>query len=526
MHQPIRILLTTLLACAGGILSATAKPPTMELRHLSSVSTSSSPSPGAAEIVAHDPATQRLLIVNAPQATVDVLSIADPAAPTLVTTLDVTAFGAVANSVAVKNGLIAVAVEATRKTDPGVVVFFNSSLQVVRTIAVGSLPDMLTFTPDGRYVIVANEGEPNSYGEDDSVDPLGTVSIIDLDRGLAGATVRSVDFRAFNGQVLDSSIRIFGPDATVAQDLEPEYIAVSQDSKTAWVTLQENNAVAVIDIRTGAVQRLAGLGTKNHNAVGAGLDPSDRDNAIAIAPWPVRSFYLPDGIATYRVKGQDYILLANEGDAREWPGYVEDLRIGAASVALDPKAFPNGAALKSNSRLGRLKIIPGAGDTDRDGDYDVLYAFGGRSFSIRRADGSLVWDSGDQFEQKTAAALPANFNASNDTHAFDNRSDDKGPEPESVIVGKVFGREYAFIGLERIGGVMVYDVSEPAAPEFVQYVNFRDFTQPVKSLDAGDLGPEGLAFIAAEQSPIGKPLLVIANEVSGTTTIFEIDKKK
>ena len=93
--------------------------------------------------------------------------------------------------------------------------------------------------------------------------------------------------------------------------------------------------------------------------------------------------------------------------------------------------------------------------------------------------------------------------------------------------------DYAFIGLERIGGVAVYDISNPLAPVFVDYVNNRDLTQPV-SLEvegedvsnpaAGDLGPEGLLFIKAEDSPNGKPLLVTGNEISGSTTVLEINK--
>jgi hypothetical protein len=91
-----------------------------------------------------------------------------------------------------------------------------------------------------------------------------------------------------------------------------------------------------------------------------------------------------------------------------------------------------------------------------------------------------------------------------------------------VVVGKIKGRTYAFIGLERIGGVVIYDVSVPTAPRFVQYLNNRDFSQTPDSPLAGDLGPEGLLLIEAHESPNKKPLLVIANEVSGTTTVYEI----
>lgn len=928
---------------------------------------------GAAEIVAHDPGTQRLFVVNAKTAALDVLSIAAlgtpgaPVPPVKVGEVDLTPYGAVANSVAVRGGLIAIAVEAAVKTDPGRVVFLDTALNFVSSVTVGSLPDMLTFTPNGRYVIVANEGEPNS---DYSIDPEGTVSIIDLSgRGsvnggvktLTQSKVRTVNFRLFNKAKLDPSIRIFGPGkppatrAAVADDLEPEYIAVSHDSRTAWVTCQENNALAVIDIASAKATRLVGLGFKDHAAIQAstvtfdldpallptigttiggqeiklggfsglafeGVDPvtgrlkfvthtdrgpngeptgslrpfllpgfapevvrleldraagtlhltqrialqkaagipltglpntaiaggtasspyndevpvdlmgnplpvdplgadlegivfqddgsfwmcdeyrpalyhfdaagvlirrvvpvgtaaaaaqppgtfgeehlpatlaqrrqnrgfeglaldagkiyafvqsplrnpptagnaalnahrtirivefnpadnksrqflyvmdnpnlggpentradkigdavalgdgtflvverdddkvpaddpskvekkiyqfslagatalsaaqdneligstgkfvdeltevelaaagirpvfkqlyvdlnaagyntaekveglavidpwtlavindndfqvagitvnqadgtftlnpgyqpepvrlglvdvrhnsldaSDRDTAIALRPWPVKGVYMPDALASYRVGNRTFLVTANEGDAREYTGFAEAVRVGSGSVVLDPTVFPNAAALRNNSNLGRLNITNTLG-RNASGNYEALYAFGTRSFSIWDDRGVQVYDSGDELEQITAQIYPESFNASNTNNEFDNRSDDKGPEPEGVVVGKVSGRDYAFIGLERVGGVMVYDVTNPRSPFFVDYVNNRDFTQNVGSTAAGsnpaagDLGPEGLLFIKAEDSPTGQPLLVVGNEISGTTTVFAI----
>ena len=202
-------------------------------------------------------------------------------------------------------------------------------------------------------------------------------------------------------------------------------------------------------------------------------------------------------------------------------GNIEGVRI--STLTLDPVAFPNAAELKNNANLGRLLVTTERGDTDGDGDYDQLYTFGGRSFSIWNNQGQLVYDSGDDFERITAEQFPEYFNASNSNNTFDNRSDDKGPEPEGVVTGIINGRTYAFIGLERIGGVMVYDVTDPVSPTFVQYINNRDFTVATDSAAAKDLGPEGLAFISAQDSPNGKPLLVVANEVSGSTTFYQID---
>jgi hypothetical protein len=224
---------------------------------------------GGAEIVTHDPKTQRLFVVNAQEATVDVLSISNPSRPKSLGQIDVKPFGAVANSVAVHDGLIAVAVENAEKTMPGNVVFFDRRLTPLNTVKVGALPDMLTFSPNGRWLLVANEGEPQ---DDYKVDPEGSVSIVDMRRGALRLTqndVRTADFTDFPKEDLDPSVRIFGPGASVAQDIEPEYIAISPDSRTAWVTCQENNALAIIDIASATVTQVVGLGFKDHGAVQA-----------------------------------------------------------------------------------------------------------------------------------------------------------------------------------------------------------------------------------------------------------------
>ncbi len=481
----------------------------------------------AAEIVTHDPGTQRLYVVNAKAATIDVLDIQDPSEPIKIHTIAMAPFGAAANSVAVNDGLLAVAIENSNRQLPGKVIFFDRNFAVLSAVDVGAVPDMLTFTPNGRYLLVANEGEPSP---DYALDPEGSVSIIEIDcrpQAISQADVRTAGFGAFARSSLDPGIRIFGKNnPTVAQDLEPEYIAVSGDSKTAWVTLQENNALAQIDIRSAKVKKLVPLGWKDHSVAGRGLDASDSDGGINIAQWPLRGLYMPDAIASFTHKGDTYLLLANEGDAREWGSFVEAKRV--KSLTLDPVAFPNAALLKTDAQLGRLNVTTASGDVDGDGDYDALYAFGARSFSVRRPDGRLVYDSGDALEQLVGTALPYAFNASNSNNTLDNRSDDKGPEPEGLTVGKAHGLTLGFIGLERVGGVVTYDLSDPRSPRFLDYVNFRDFSKnpATDTATVGDLGPEGMHFIKAEDSPTHRPLLVVGNEVSGSTTIYEISKTK
>jgi len=924
--------------------------------------------PSSAEIPAYDPLTRRVFVVNGAEKKVDALDIRDPANPTKCFSIDVSAYGA-PNSVAVKGGVVAIAVEnGTDKQAPGWAMLYDVSGRFLNKLTAGALPDMITFSPDGDWILLANEGEPSA---DYLKDPEGSVTAIPFIKceyvpfwaSILRATkikereVKQIGFTQFNSATLDPSIRIYGPGATVAQDLEPEYIAVSPDSKTALVTLQENNALAVIDLHRGKVTKLVGLGFKDHslvntetsihefgplppigstaptpafpngqelflggfsglwfegidpvtgeyqfithtdrgpngepvgvnrpfllpeftprivrftlnpttgaltlgeqillkdatgtpltglpntaitggnantahndevpvdlfgnvlpldtlggdfegivvdpsdgsfwmcdeyrpaiyhfgtdgnliqrfipigtaaaagqpagtfgtevlpevlaqrrqnrgfealawsggrlyawvqsplrnptsagnaalngnqsvrvvefnpttlatrqflyvmdnpnlggapntradkigdavalgggeflvverdddtvftgvgatvekkiyriNLAGAtditsktglfggktvdqltlaelaannivplgkvlhvdlnlagynevekveglalidagtiavindndfgvagitpngdgtfipdpapesiqlgiislgfnGLDASDRDNLINIRQWPVFGMYQPDSISAFKVGGMTYYIAANEGDAREYifedengeevEAYVEESRVSA--LTLDPAAFPFGPALRNNASLGRLTVTTANGDTDGDGDFDALYTLGGRSFSIYDSTGKRIYDSADLLEQLTALADPANFNSNNDANgSFDNRSDNKGPEPEGIAIGEVLGRPFAFIGLERVGGVMVFDLSTPTAPRFVQYLNNRDFSGYIEAGTAGDSGPEGLAFIPWWQSPTWKPLLVVANEVSGTTTIYEL----
>ncbi|MGL5080510.1 MAG: choice-of-anchor I family protein [Microcoleaceae cyanobacterium] len=886
----------------------------------------------AAEIPAYDPESRRAFVVNGDSDVIDVIDFTNPTNPVKVGEIDVTAFGAGANSVAVKNGLVAVAVEAEEGTAPGQAVFFDTDGNFLNAISVGVLPDMITFTPDGSKILTANEGEP--LGDPgDADDPEGSVSVVDLSNGVENLTVANADFTGFNGQEADlrgRGVRIF-PETTVAQDVEPEYIAVNSDSSKAFVTLQENNAVAIVDIATATVEEIQPLGVKDWSrglpqltqypwdlsgevlgttpagqeillggmsglffesqageilnfiatpdrgpngaptdvdgdglrerpfplpdyqaqlvrfsldrstgdieiteqifltredgvtpitglpnlqagnpgtaytdeepvdllgnpllndplgadlesivvapdgtfwlsdeyrpaiyhfdgngvlidrfipagtAAAAGqpegtfgteaipevyaqrrsnrgfegmaldtdngklyawiqspldnpdvsndansrssqvlrilefdpttqetigeyvyflegspgvdkigdavyqgngqfivverdsgttmdskkivfevdltgatnvfgtelamqttentletltaddlsalgiqavtktklfnfpsigyiagdkteglallpdgsiavlndndfglldeeipgdgsvalnpdpvqtvlgiveftgsnqLDVSDKDGAINLQNWPVFGLYQPDSIATFEVNGETYYVTANEGDNRGEDERIEDL-------TLDSTAFPNAEELQAEENLGRLGVSSIDGDLDGDGDFDQLFSYGTRSFSIFDSVGNLVFDSGGDFEEITATAFPDNFNANNDENDFDSRSDNAGPEPEGIAVGDVNGRTYAFIGLERMGGVMVYDVTEPASTEFVQYLNNRDFAGDAEAGTAGDLGPEGLTFVTAENSPTGRPALIVANEISGSTTIYD-----
>jgi hypothetical protein len=434
----------------------------------------------------------------------------------------VTPFGHHANSVAVRGGLVAVAVEADPKSDPGAVVFFDTSGALRGGVPVGSQPDMLTFTPDGRWLLVANEGEPES---DYSADPAGSISLIPVSGNVAALTAASVVTAGFEAWdlpgLVPDGVRISGPSPLPSQDIEPEYIAVAPSSRLAWVTLQENNALALLDIRLGRIVELLPLGTKDHALAGAELDASDKDSAIALKSWPVHGMYMPDSIAPFRAQGKTWLITANEGDTRDWDAFSDEARV--SSLDLDPTAFPDAAALQLPANIGRLVVSTQDGDTDGDGDHDALYAFGARSISIWTPDGELAWDGGDQLEALIADVLPAEFNADNtENGSFDSRSDNKGPEPEGLAVATLFGTTWAFVGLERVGGIVALDLSDPLAPQLAAYVNTRDFSGDPEAGTAGDLGPEGLLVIPAQRSPTGEPLLVVAFEVSGSTGIFRI----
>jgi 5'-nucleotidase len=495
----------------------------------------------AAEIVAYF--DERMYVVSAQAGLVEVLDVNKPAKPKKIGEL---VADGIPNSVAVRaDGLGVIALEdADDKTANGRLVFFDATKRTPRvlgSVEVGALPDMVAISPDGTRAVVANEGEP---ADDFSSDPEGSVAVVDLPAGVAAATqadVRLADFHEFEAggsKTLPAEVRVFGPapeaDLPVSRNLEPEYVAV--DGDIAYVSLQEANAIAVVDLASAVVEEILPLGFVDHSAAGHGIDPSDRDPQDAPA-FDIRTFqglkgmYLPDGLVAYEADGETYLVSANEGDAREWGDYVEPARVkdlGDDGLAPICAASP-AAALAGDADLGRLNVSTAMGLSDDGSCYEELYAFGSRSFSIWSTEGELVFDSGEDFERITHEAIPGFFNSNHSESNLEGRSDDKGPEPESLAIGEVDGRTYAFIGFERVGGVVVYDITEPTDAAFVTYLNRRDFSVSVEDdgverlSAAGDLGPEGITFIPAETSPTGSPMLAVANEVSGTTTMYAID---
>lgn len=525
----------------------------------------------AAEIVSYDSCTDKLYVVNAQAQKVDVLSMNSASEPTSKGSIDLQSAAAAsgidigaANSVSTHQGLVAVAIENADKQQNGIIALYRSdTLELITTYTAGALPDMVSFSKDGRYIASANEGEPNA---DYSIDPEGSVTLVDLTYGPLQATVTQIDFKAFNqGQPrhaeLTDKVRISAPNATVAQDLEPEYLTFADNGKL-YVALQENNALAAIDVASAQVDAIFGLGGKPWDS--AQLDASNKDKNIGnLQSYAMlEGLYMPDSITSYTVDGNTYIVTANEGDGREygikttqkmcdekgfeWDGddyqgtenyttekdfciaYVDEVR----GKKLDVDAnHPLAGALKDNKQLARLKVIKPQGTLAAD---QKVQAFGSRSFSIWDESGELVFDSGDDFARIVLDQDPANFNSTNDNNqSGDDRSDDKGAEPEAIEVAEINGKHYVFIGLERQGGIMVYDVTQPKNASFISYLNNRDFTQPVctkvdedgdcdndtYNSKAGDLGPESIKYFTRS----GNHFIAVGNEVSGSTSVYRVE---
>ncbi len=533
----------------------------------------------ASEIVAFDSVSKQMYITNGALNRIDIVDVAVPATPSLVRSVDMLVYGRGVQSVTVGDGIVAAAVDVApvvsangRQTaSNGLIVLMDTTGRVLKTVGVGNLPDHVSFTPDKKTILVAGEGEPicsldnGSTTANESIDPTlvsdanGTVSLIDVSNGASNATVTVLDFSAFNKtDLLAENVRVFFPGSTAAQDLEPEYITTNAAGTRAYVTLQEANAIAIVDLVNKTILDVAPLGYKDWGAAGLLIDTSDKDgtsdakllNLQSYAGVALKGMYMPDTIASMQKGGETFLLTANEGDDRETTiatgasatssntCFAEKVRAGDSSFANNWTNGTVSSTLKVNGKLARLNTTNAF---PTKAAFDAIYTYGGRSFSIRNASGELVWDSGSQIEEIVASDYPTAFNSesnkdlatsllmvSGQASLWDTRSDDKGAEPEALAVGTIGAQTFAFIGLERMGGIMVYDVSNPTAPSFVRYKNAALEgllkVSPANNTTPGsyDVAPEGMVFVPAAQSPNGKPMLIVASELSGTTTMYEV----
>ncbi|OAS14612.1 choice-of-anchor I family protein [Paenibacillus oryzisoli] len=415
---------------------------------------------------------------------------------------------------------VSVSVQEADSKKAGKIVVLDYDGNVVKMYDTGVQPDMIKSTTDGRYILTANEGEPRTAG----IDPEGSITIVDT-------TMDSVtQLRFADPSIIDNKVHIRGASTPVTGqitgegtkqdavfDLEPEYIALSEDNSKAYVSFQENNAIGTIDLAMKKVLSINGLGLKDLSLPRNALDLV-KDSAIKFENVPFYGMYMPDGIASQTINGIPYVFSANEGDVTEWPGVRGNgSTIGAMKGSLTPNS-PAAQFLAGKTTYDGVEVASDMGS-------DSIYMYGGRSFSIWQANTMMqVYDSGNEFEKVTAQRVPNNFNASNSKTALDDRSSKKGPEPEDVKVGKVGSKTLAFVGLERVGGIMTYDVSDPVNAKFVNYTNSRVFT-PKDNLNT-DTGPEGIDFIPAAMSPNGNPLLLVANEVGGTVAVYQLNVQR
>ncbi len=490
---------------------------------------------GGTEIVKYNPTTGDAYSINGDKEALDIIDAAHPNADGTINLKkriylqdnDIEAGDVTSVAVHPGGDYFAVSAPAVDKTQPGTVAFYDKDDNYLNHVTVGSLPDMVTFSKDGKYLLVANEGEPN---DDYTVNPEGSISVIDMTSGPSHLSAQDIRVASFTKEH-QKSLRALGPNAEDAYlNIEPEYIAVDNQSKYAYVTLQEVSAIAKIDIANASIVDVKALPYKDHSLVQNSMDTSDKDGKSELRRVPVLGLLQPDGIETYEYNGETYLVIANEGDSQDYKGYSEETRVkkikddiqldatyyqGYTQEALDDMV-KNG--LFNDEQLGRLKVTTDQPFKNEHGIYHALVSYGGRSFSILRgSDLEMIYDSGNDIEQRILELLPERFNADyqdyNDIEV-DGRSDDKGPEVENVVVGQVGSHSYAFVGLERVGGIMIYDITNPYEPYFVKYL-----------YDPGnkDISPEGITFESAEESPNGKPLLIASFEVSGTTSTWELD---
>ncbi|MEC7690868.1 MAG: choice-of-anchor I family protein [Pseudomonadota bacterium] len=524
---------------------------------------------GAAEIVQYHIGTQTVYATNGESDTISVISIAEltgdaleaPVTSTNLTNtsieLPVEADGtalAGLTSIAVSGDLLAVAIPADEKAENGFVLFYNGldagEPVFLSAVEVGNLPDNVVFTPDGTKVLTANEGEPS---DDYTIDPEGSVSVITVTDGVPADTATTLTFESFNGQQAEleamgmqfpnpsgRTINGVAINTTVAMDLEPEYITATDS--VAYVTLQENNGVAVVDLEAMTIS-IIGLGVKDWSQYQ--IDVQENGEVSFGQYEGLYGVYMPDTITGTTWKGATFLLTANEGDAREYIFSADD---EASCLAAGGLEFDDGdclaytdevkvedltaatnselAMLQANGEADDLRVTLGMGDADGDGEYDAAYTYGARSFTIWDQNGQVVFDSGDDFERITASVHGAAFNNGDDENEGDSRSENKGPEPEAITTGTLGDRTYAFIGTERMGGIFVYDITNPYDVSFSEYVINRDLTEGLTADDSiGDLAPESLVFISPEDSPTGEALLVVGNEVSGSVSLWQVTAK-
>ncbi len=470
--------------------------------------------------ISFDHTVQQLYSVNQQANGFEIIDYSDIYKPNVLQTVDVSGFISKIRCIESASGFVFVAGDGSSAQLPGKLLIYTSNGVYRKQLSLGVTPDRMKFSHDDISLIIANEGIPDANY---STDPPGTVNIINTAAGvnfITQADVKTVDFTRLDTTNYDPLIHIYSnAGQNPSEDVEPEAIAFSSDNQTAYIVLQENNAVAVVDIPSAKIDTVLGLGYRDYGM--KGLDASDQANSIMIDTYQgLYGIHQPSDIESFSHAGSDFTFSVNQGAPREYSGFNESVRVKNQPV--DPSKFTNLSHLLQDTVLGRLFITSVFGDHNGDFLHDSLLSFGSRSVSIWDSSGTEIWNSGDQIAQLLASTHAVNFNSSaNSNNSYKLQSDNMGAEPSAVAIGEVDGNRYAFVSLYQMGGILVYDISDPYNPQFELFELNRDFNLPANDPMAGDLGPIDLEFVPASRTNLNIALLFVANQVSGTINVYQ-----
>ena len=542
----VTTLFTTSALITAGQFPVRANEATVKITEISAISLDGE---GSGEIATFHPGSKRIFATNGVKNAIDIFDISNVAAPKKVGSLSLSPYGNDVTSVAAGRDVVVAAVLVTEtfsatgapSTPNGKLVVFDTNGKVLSSPDIlGVLPDSVTFAPNGTTALVAIEGQPVCAKDDPATaakedtdyskasDPEGGVSIVDLTNP-AAPVVKFAGFKQFNvAQLKAKGIAVSSVVNNVAKDFEPEFIT-AVDNKYAYVTIQEANAIGKLDIEAASFESVTRAFESKLSVTAR--DTSDRDSGAGPRNYAnVVGASQPDAIASFKVGSGHYFVTANEGDAREYTCLNDDQR--ASSLKVDTRRFPNWSTLSANAALGRAKVNPTIGDRDGDGDIDTIHLRGSNSMTMYR-NGIALWDSGELLDQIQIKAFGvANINGSHSlssdkstmNYVGQDRSDDKGSEPEGVAVGMVGNTRVAILGLERMTALAVFDITQPRTPVFQEWLQML----PAKATPAKDVkhwSPEGIVFVSADKSPSGKALIITSYELSGSISIHQIEPR-
>ena len=542
----VTTLFTTSALITAGQFPVRANEATVKITEISAISLDGE---GSGEIATFHPGSKRIFATNGIKNSIDIFDISNVAAPKKVGSLSLSPYGNDVTSVAAGRDVVVAAVLVTEtfsatgapSTPNGKLVVFDTNGKVLSSPDIlGVLPDSVTFAPNGTTALVAIEGQPVCAKDDPATtakedtdyskasDPEGGVSIVDLTNP-AAPVVKFAGFKQFNvAQMKAKGIAVSSVVNNVAKDFEPEFIT-AVDNKYAYVTIQEANAIGKLDIEAASFESVTRAFESKLSVIAR--DTSDRDSGAGLRNYAnVVGASQPDAIASFKVGSGHYFVTANEGDAREYTCLNDDQR--GSSLKVDSRRFPNWSTLSASAALGRAKVNPTIGDRDGDGDIDTIHLRGSNSMTMYR-NGIALWDSGELLDQIQIKAFGvANINGSHSlssdkstmNYVGQDRSDDKGSEPEGVAVGMVGNTRVAILGLERMTALAVFDITQPRSPVFQEWLQML----PAKATPAKDVkhwSPEGIVFVSADKSPSGKALIITSYELSGSISIHQIEPR-